>query len=284
MALRRRAHFALATNRPFERLVLGTPALRERARRSAARYVAGERLEDALAVAAQLRAVGLDASLDLFGEREGDRAAIEQALAGYERLARAIEPGTWVSVDLSHVGLELGVAEATSALRAIAAAMPRHAKLQVGAEEAAVADDVLAAVLAAAADGVPVTATVQANLRRSPADAQRLAGAGVPIRLVKGAYVEPPAVAHPYGPPTDAAFRRIAEGLLGQGAAVSLGTHDPALHAAFPQADVELLLGVRPDDAVALAAAGRRVRVYAPYGDGWLRYLLRRRAEAQGAA
>lgn len=282
--LRRRAHFALATSTGFERLVLGTPALRDRARRAAARYVAGERLEDALAVAARLRAAGLEASLDLFGERERDPAAIEAAIAGYEALVAAIEPGTWVSVDLSHVGLERGPAAAASALRSIASGLPRGARVQVGAEEAAVADAVLTAVLDAVADGVPLTATLQANLRRSPDDGRRLAAAGVPIRLVKGAYVEPPAVAHPYGPATDDAYRRLASDLLDRGATVLLATHDRALHATFGACDVEMLLGVRTDDAVALAEAGRRVRVYAPYGDDWLRYLLRRRAEAQGSA
>jgi proline dehydrogenase len=278
--VRRRLRFALATNRPFERIVLATPALRARARRAAARYVAGETLEEALAVAARLRTAGLACSLDLFGERERDPARIEQALAGYEALAAAIQPGTWVSVDLSHVGLE--TATATDALRRIGAALPDGARLQVGAEEAARAEAILDAVLAAHADGVALTATVQANLRRSPGDAQRLAAAGVPVRLVKGAYVEASAVAHPYGPQTDAAFGALAAQLHAAGATVLLATHDPALRDVLPDAPVEMLLGVRSQDAVALAAAGRDVRIYAPYGHDWLRYLLRRRAEAEG--
>jgi proline dehydrogenase len=280
--VRRRLRFVLATNAPFERVVLATPALRARARRAAARYIAGETLEDALAVAARLRAAGLACSLDLFGEREHDPARIEQALAGYEALAAAIEPGTWVSVDLSHVGLETGTA--TDALRRIGAVLPAGARLQVGAEEADRADAILDAVLGAHAAGIPLTATVQANLRRAPGDARRLAAAGVPVRLVKGAYVESPAIAHPYGPQTDAAFGALAGQLQAAGATVLLATHDPALHDVLPGAPVEMLLGVRSPDAVALAEAGRAVRIYAPYGHDWLRYLLRRRAEAEGAA
>jgi proline dehydrogenase len=280
--VRRRLRFVLATNAPFERVVLATPALRARARRAAARYIAGETLEDALAVAARLRAAGLACSLDLFGEREHDPARIEQALAGYEALAAAIEPGTWVSVDLSHVGLETGTA--TDALRRIGAVLPAGARLQVGAEEADRADAILDAVLGAHAAGIPLTATVQANLRRAPGDAGRLAAAGVPVRLVKGAYVESPAIAHPYGPQTDAAFGALAGQLQAAGATVLLATHDPALHDVLPDAPVEMLLGVRSPDAVALAEAGRAVRIYAPYGHDWLRYLLRRRAEAEGAA
>ena len=145
-------------------------------------------------------------------------------------------------------------------------------------------DRVLDAVLAAA--GAPVDATVQANLLRGPADAQRLAAAGIPVRLVKGAYVEADAL--PWGAETDAAYARIALLLGDAGAAVRLATHDDALHRlllpAVPSADCEVLLGVRPDRAAALRAAGRRVRVYVPFGPDWFRYFMRRRAEAQGAA
>ncbi len=186
-----------------------------------------------------------------------------------------------MSVDLSHVGLETDTA--ADALRRIGAALPAGARLQVGAEEAARAEAVLEAVLAAAAAGVPLTATLQANLRRSPDDALRLATAGVPVRLVKGAYVEPLSVAHPYGPQTDAAFGALAGQLHAAGVTVLLATHDPVLRDVIAGAPVEMLLGVRGDDAVALAAAGREVRIYAPYGDDWLRFLPRRRAEAEGA-
>jgi proline dehydrogenase len=69
---------------------------------------------------------------------------------------------------------------------------------------------------------------------------------------------------------------------------VILATHDDALRApllaALPAATTELLLGVHPDRALALAASGRAVQVYVPFGASWLRYFLRRRAEAQGTA
>jgi proline dehydrogenase len=176
--------------------------------------------------------------------------------------------------------LETGTA--ADALRRIGAVLPAGARLQVGAEEAARAEAILEAVLTAHAEEVPLTATLQANLRRSPDDAQRFAAAGVPVRLVKGAYVEAPTVAHPYGPQTDAAFGALAAQLHAAGTPVLLATHDPALRDVLPDAPLEMLLGVRSRDAVALAAGGREVRIYAPYGQDWLRYLLRRRAEAEG--
>jgi proline dehydrogenase len=132
-----------------------------------------------------------------------------------------------------------------------------------------------------------VEATLQANLRRSPADADRLAAAGVPVRLVKGAFVESAADALPWGEPTDAAYAELARRLLAAGADVALATHDRTLRdrllTELPPARCELLLGVRPRDASALAAEGRDVPVYVPYGPAWFRYFMRLRAEAQGA-
>ena len=220
----------------------------------------------------------LHASLDLFGERVSDRTEAARVTDAYVALAGRLPAGAWLSLDLSHVAFD------GAALRRIAAALPDGARVQVGAEDATATDRVLDAVLAAA--GAPVDATVQANQLRGPADAQRLAAAGIPVRLVKGAYVEADAL--PWGAETDAAYARIALLLGDAGAAVRLATHDDALHRlllpALPSADCELLLGVRPDRAAALRAAGRRVRVYVPFGPDWFRYFMRRRAEAQGAA
>ena len=81
--------------------------------------------------------------------------------------------------------------------------------------------------------------------------------------------------------------REAARRLGAAGVPLALATHDRALRATLltdlPGAACELLLGVHPADAVALARAGRTVRVYVPFGADWFRYLIRRRAEAQGA-
>ena len=280
--LRRRARFLLATSTAFERAVRGVPGGEARAWRSARRYVAGSAAADAIAVVKRLAAAGLHASVDLFGEG-ADLEVARRAARDYEALCAVLAAeapeSTWVSIDLSHVAFDAGL------LDAIAAAVPPGRRLQVGAEEAAVTDRVLDLVLGAAARGRPVEATLQANLPRSAADADRLVAAGVPVRLVKGAYVEPGAL--PFGAPTDAAYASLARRLHANGADLALATHDRALRggllADLPDARCELLLGVCPGDAVALAAAGRDTRIYVPYGPGWFRYLMRRRAEAAGA-
>jgi proline dehydrogenase len=265
--LRRRLLFRLATSEAFERV-----APKRRAWRSARRYVAGETLEDALVTVDRLQAAGLQASVDLFGERTAPAEA-QAVAADYERLCARLPTGAWVSLDLSHIAFEGAL------LDRIAAALPAGARLQVGAEEAARTDCVLDLV---SARGAPLEATLQANLLRSPRDADRLAQAGVSVRLVKGAYVE--REAHPWGAETDRAYADLARRLDAAGVDVALATHDERLHDVLPHARVELLLGVRPALARRLAAQGRDVRIYVPYGADWFRYFMRRRAEAQGAA
>ncbi len=154
----------------------------------------------------------------------------------------------------------------------------------MGAEQAHRIDRILAAVSAVARTGGAVSATIQANLKRSPSDARALAEGGVPIRLVKGAYEEDPRVALPRGEANDLAFLELAHALHADGAEVAIATHDAvlreALVRALPGIGVEMLLGVRSVDARALAGRGVPVRIYVPYGHDWFRYAARRWAES----
>ncbi|HWH93526.1 MAG TPA: proline dehydrogenase family protein, partial [Baekduia sp.] len=208
--LRRRALFHLATNPLLERAIVATPPLRARARAAASRYVAGETVQEAVAVVRALDRDGLAASVDLFGEGVSDPRLAARVADAYVELAGALgatPSQTWLSIDLSHVAFDAGH------LARIAAALPAGRLLQVGAEQSATVDRVHAAVLRAHGDGLPVAATLQANLKRSARDADALAAAGVPVRLVKGAYVEPAATAHPFGPPTEIAYAQLARRL-----------------------------------------------------------------------
>ena len=291
-AVPRRVLFALATSDGFEHAVGAVPGARVLARRLASRYVAGETADKAFATAHRLAADGVLSSIDLFGENVTDPRQADGVAEAYvglaTRLATDAPAGTWLSIDLSHIGIDEPGAGPRRRLERIAAALPAGARIQVGAEQAARTNRILESVLAVAQGGGPVAATIQANLRRSPADAHRLAEAGVPIRLVKGAYVETPALAHPWGDATDLAFIELAYALDRAGATVSLATHDPvireALLPALAGAGVEMLLGVRGEDHGPLVARGVPVRVYVPFGDRWFRYAMRRAAESRGAA
>ncbi len=286
----RRLLFALATSTSFERALTGTRPGSEAAWRLARRYVAGTTLRDAFAVAERLARAGMSASVDLFGEHTSDLAHADRVAEEYVALAGRLGDaprGTWLSLDLSHLALATDPRGTLTRLDRITAAMPDATRLQIGAEEAALTEAVLQTVLNAT-DRSRLTATVQANLRRSPRDVERLVAAGVPIRLVKGAYLEPPAVAWLYGEPTDLAYLALAEQLADAGADASIATHDGLLREAcrnlLPGATIEMLLGVRPDVALSLAGdPATAVRIYVPYGPGWFRYAMRRLAESRGA-
>jgi proline dehydrogenase len=285
----RRIRFALATSDKWERAVRALPGGDQAAYRFARRHVAGAGLEDALACTHRLAAAGLAGSIDFFGENVMDPAEADRVADHYVTLAQALgraPPNTWLSIDLSHIGLDQPGEAVQRRLERIASALPEGRRIQVGAEEERRADAILRTVMAVSRVGGAVSATVQANLKRSRADAQALAEAGIPIRLVKGAYVQDPWIARPWGEQTDLAFLELAHELHGTGADVALATHDPVLREALlrslPGVGVEMLLGVRSADARALAARGVPVRIYVPYGDRWFRYAMRRWAESAG--
>ena len=288
MALDRAVLFRLATSERLERAVKAVPLGEAAAWRAASRYVGGRTQSEALATAATLLARGHAVSLDLFGEGLRDPAAADRVVRDYLDLTAALPADTWLSVDMTHLALDTGTSAAADRLAALAQALPEGRRVQVGAEDAARCSAILACVLDVAARGLAdrVGATVQANLLRSPSDADGLVQAGVHVRLVKGAYVEATG-AHPYGEATDVAFLRLGFRLAERGATWSLATHDGRLrealllaHGALP---VEQLFGVRPELLDELHARGVPTRVYVPYGPDWYRYWLRRVAESRGA-
>lgn len=291
MSVDRALLFRLATSGRFERAVRAVPGGERLAWRAASRYVAGPGFAEAADAARDLDLRGVTSSLDLFGEQVRDRSTAETVAVDYVRTARRLAElpgGTWLSVDLSHLGLDVDPERCAEHLATAAATLPVGQLIQVGAEDHDRADAVLSCVLAVARQGHSdrLGATVQANLRRSPGDLDRLVGAGVHVRLVKGAYVEPPHLALPYGDPTDVAYVRLAHRLAGTGAGFALATHDGVLREALLTAlgprPVEQLLGVRPDVLDDLVARGVPVRVYVPFGPDWFRYWMRRVAESRG--
>ncbi|MDM8085168.1 proline dehydrogenase family protein [Cellulomonas cellasea] len=290
MGLDRNVLFALATSQRWERSVRAVPVVDRLAWRAASRYVAGVSATSALDVARQLEGLGAAASIDCFGELVEDIATADRVTEEYTSLIDGLD-GTkdvWPAIDLSHLGLDVDPYGCVERLAAIAEQVPDGRRVQVGAEDAGRADAVLGCVLSVAGRGLAhrLGATVQANLRRSPDDLERLVEAGVHLRLVKGAYVEPADRALPYGEPTDVAYLRLAHRLAEADAHFSLATHDgvlrEALLAALGPRQVEQLYGVRPEVVADLVAREIPVRVYVPYGDSWFRYWMRRVAESRG--
>ncbi|HXP57446.1 MAG TPA: proline dehydrogenase family protein [Streptosporangiaceae bacterium] len=292
MAADRAILFRLATSERLERAVRRAPAGERLAWRAAARYVAGQDPAAAVQRARELAAAGIAASLDLFGELVRDTAVADRVAADYRELAdrlTGLPAGTWLSVDMSHLGLDIDPAGGADRLATIAERLPEGRRVQVGAEDFGRADAVLTCVETVAARGLAdrLGATAQANLHRTGPDLERMAAAGVHVRLVKGAYVEPADRALPYGEPTDLAFLRHAHWLAASGTPFALATHDGVLREALLLAlgptPVEQLLGVRPEVLGELVARPVPVRVYVPFGRAWFRYWMRRVAESRGA-
>jgi proline dehydrogenase len=292
MSVDRALLLRLATSARFERAVRAVPQGERLAWRAASRYVSGTTAADAVRLARELHARGVASSLDQFGEMVRDVAVAERVAGDYVRLASELGDGAedaWLSVDLSHLALDVDPQGCADRLAAVAWQLPPGRRVQVGAEDHDRADPVLECVLTVAGQGLAdrLGATVQANLRRSPPDLERLVDAGVHIRLVKGAYVGPPDRALPYGEATDVAYVRLAHRLAQAEAHFALATHDgvvrEALLAALGPRPVEQLLGVRPSVLDELVARGVPARVYVPFGSEWFRYWMRRVAESRGA-
>jgi proline dehydrogenase len=271
-------------------LVLRTPLLARAARRAADRYLGGETLEQAVATIDRLHTEGFATAIDSFGEAVTDRERIEETVARYLDVNRALaqlEPPVNVWVDLSNLGLDISSDLCRESVERIVQTLPEGALLQVRAHDSSRTDRILDVALGLAVDGAPVMPTLQAHLRRSPEDAHRLIAANVPVLLVKGTTLEPSDVAYAWGEQTDVAFLGLAHELHAGGVQLAIGTHDPvlreALLATLDGIDVEMLLGVRPEDGRDLLHRGHRVRIYVPFGLDWFRYWVRRLGEARGA-
>jgi proline dehydrogenase len=208
--------YRIATSDRVETTVRARARLERRCYALARRYVAGIALEDALAVVAHLRGQGMTASVDLFGEGLSDANAIERVVRQYieaARRLRELDCDAYLEVVPSHLGLDLSQDFLRERLERIIEALPSGSRLEISAEESWRTERILGTVLALARAGGPVVATLPANLRRSAVDAERLTEAAVPVRLVKGAYIESPDVSHPWGDPTDLAFIHLAHTL-----------------------------------------------------------------------
>ena len=255
-------------------------------RRAVQRFVAGNTIGEAVAAAVEMKGRGFTVTLDRLGEAstgaKADAYVADAARLLEAQAAAGLEPN--VSVKLTAIGLAEGSAVATARLERILMTAQRvNGFVRVDAEHAESLDALHEIVLAARAAGRPVGTVLQANMRRSAADCARLSAAGVPIRLVKGAY-EPGADGVGDPAAVDAAYLALASTLLATSLPLAFGTHDERILTQLAErsrgrAEAQLLYGVRSDLADRLASAGWRVRIYTPYGPDWWPYSLRRMAE-----
>ncbi|HLA24101.1 MAG TPA: proline dehydrogenase family protein [bacterium] len=271
------------------------------ARRTAAlrpalrRFVAGETMDEGLAATAGLRAKGIEATLDLLGEATASEDDARRAARGYLEVLNGIfHRGlrSHVSLKLSQMGLDLSedlAAELLGLIGRTAASVGTFVRVDMEDSGRLPATlRVFDRVWTSGARNLGIV--LQAYLFRTPEDLERYNRLGVPIRLCKGAYAEPPTVAYPRKADVDAAYGRLAEQLLLYGNAPALATHDERLitrardfatsrGVAQDRFEFQFLYGIRRDLQERLVAEGYRVRVYVPFGTHWYPYFMRRLAE-----
>lgn len=266
------------------------------ARRFASRFVAGESIDQGVEAASELSRRGITASLDLLGESVTAEAAAVAARDQYLRmLDRMAASGAEVnvSVKLTQMGLDISEALCVANMTAIleqAAALHGFVRLDMeGSDYTQRTLDFFRRRLFERF-GAHCGVVIQSMLRRSEQDVEDLIAMKARVRLCKGAYLEPPAVAFPEKADVDKTYLRLMERLLLAGNYPGLATHDEALiaHArdfarrhgiATDRFEFQMLYGVRRDLQEALRRAGYRLRVYIPFGTQWYPYLMRRLAE-----
>ncbi len=270
------------------------------ARSTARRFIAGETLDEAVAVVRTLNANGIKGLMNEVGEAITTREEATQAAQEIKALLRRIDSeGLDASISLkpSHIGQTFGrdfffetVADIVDTARQF------NNYVEMDMEGSADVDDTLEVfhrLLDTFQNGLKLA--VQGYLHRTPADVEKLIAHGGGIRLVKGAYAEPPEIAIQAHEAINAAMIRVMEQTLApearaQGAFLALGSHDPALiewliarttelGIAKDQFEFQMLQGVRRDEQLRLAQLGYQVRIYVPYGAAWYPYFMRRLAE-----
>lgn len=264
-------------------------------RLGAARFVAGETLDQCVPVLRGLNEKGLRTNTTLLGEGVKDEAMAATVVASYlgvlDRIA-AEKLTTNIALKLTHLGLDLGedLAYANVAqLVSHAATLGNFIRLDM--EESARVDPTLRIYRRLREAGHDNVGTVlQSYLYRTDQDLTDLLPLTPNLRLVKGAYLEPPSVAYPSKTDVDACYVALAERMLRGCAFTAIATHDERIinHViAFTEREgiardrfeFQMLYGIRTQYQVELVQKGYRVLVATPYGPDWYYYLMRRLAE-----
>jgi proline dehydrogenase len=259
------------------------------------RFIAGETVEEAMAAARLIESQGMLLTLDQLGESVTSADEANAATQGCLNLidnvvAAGIDRN--VSVKLTQLGLDIDVSLCRDNLRRILALARQHdVFVRVDIENTPYIQKTLDVAAAMWSEGFRNTGVaLQSAVFRSEEDARAMCRAGVRVRLVKGAYKEPPNLAYQAKADVDAAFVRIMKILLADGVYPAIATHDPAMidatkAFAAQQAigkdkyEFQMLFGIRRDLQAALVRDGYRMRVYVPFGKQWFPYFMRRLGE-----
>jgi proline dehydrogenase len=282
----RRGILAAADSRRVQRLVR-----RHGARLGAARFVAGETLDECIAVLRRLNEQGLAANTTLLGEGVLEPGQTDGVVSAYRELIARIASERLqanVALKLTHLGLHIDEELAFENVRLL---VEQGSFIRIDMEQSQFVDATLRIYRRLRAAGFDNVGTVlQAYLYRTPDDLESLLDLAPNLRLVKGAYLESPRIAHPHKADVDAVYGRLMERMLSSIGHTAIATHDASLiERAIRYADeravardrfeFQMLYGVRPNLQLDLVRRGHKVLVATPYGPEWYPYLMRRLGE-----
>jgi len=258
------------------------------------RFIAGETLDQALAVCADLSREGIWSTLDHLGENVTSLAEAGASRDSYVEALAGIEshklPAT-VSMKLTQLGLDLSEDACLENVRQLAArAKASGGRIEIDMESTAYTDRTLRIVEHLHRDSIDPRCVIQAYLFRSASDIHRMNQLGIPVRLCKGAYDEPPAVAFAEKRAVDRNYVVLMKTLLDHGKYPAIATHDETIvgeafryvrerKIAPEQFEFQMLYGIRRDLQRRIVDLGYRLRLYVPYGTAWYPYFMRRLAE-----
>jgi proline dehydrogenase len=261
----------------------------------ARRFIAGERIEEAITAVRAIEVNGMTHTLDHLGESVATMAEADAATRAYLGVIDKIVAsgiGRNVSLKLTQLGLTIDRATCVDNLRRILDACVAHDFfVRIDMEDSPFTSITLDIFETMWQQGYRNVGTVlQSYLRRSMDDARRLNALGARVRLVKGAYKEPRTVAYQKKTEVDAAFVEITRLLLTEGTYPAIATHDPVMieetrriaaerEIASDRYEFQMLYGIRRDLQTRLTKDRYRVRVYVPFGREWYPYFMRRLGE-----
>lgn len=267
-------------------------------RKATRRFMPGESLDDALAECRRLMDGGMATTVTLLGENVETAAeadAVVEHYLGVLETVRGRGLDTEISVKLTQLGLDRGVEDTTARLERVVAAADAGSIVWIDMEHSGHVDRTLDVFRALRARHENVGVCLQSYLRRTPNDLETLLPLEPAIRLVKGAYREPPDVAFPKKSEVDQGYVRLTGALLRARAAGRvgrpvIGTHDPRmigeanrmaheLELPKDRYEIAMLYGIQSAEQERLVRTGHSVRVLISYGSHWFPWYMRRLAE-----
>jgi len=260
----------------------------------AKRYVAGNKLEDAVRTIRELNSQGASTTIDILGESVTDTAKsldfTAQYIGLFDHVAEERLDST-VSIKPTMLGLKIDPALCRQNIEQIVLSAKGHnSSVCIDMEDSSTTDFTLSTYKDLLSAHGRVTAVLQACLRRTLDDISALPREGTSIRLCKGIYIEPRAIAWRDYQTVRRNYVAALDKLMRRGAFVGIATHDEYLvHEALALIDrydltrdryeFQMLLGVDPELRRIIISLGHPLRVYVPFGSEWYAYSTRRLRE-----